>query len=215
MTLYRSPECQTNFESIGLPIQEKKFISIFQDGGCGSHLGFLIGTSLTSFALQVTPIHPIKFPVKWPFGSGEEVRNRFASWQPSWISVRNKFSVFDLQVAPILSTKFRVNWPFSSGEESQDGVYSGHSGFPILTIFAIFDLEVTSVFLTKFRVSWPFRSEVPNTRWRRRRQCWISDGNDFLIFYQQVTPILPIKFRDLWPFGSGEELENRFSKWKP
>ena len=46
---------------------------------------------------QVTPILPSKFGVNWPFGSGEEAKNRFSrwlSWRPSWISDWNNFSYF-------------------------------------------------------------------------------------------------------------------------
>ena len=38
---------------------------------------------------------PSKFGVNWPFGSGEEAKNRFSRWRPwrpSWISDRNDFS---------------------------------------------------------------------------------------------------------------------------
>ena len=54
-----------------------------------SHLGFLIDTYL-----QVTLVLPIKFGVNCPFGSGEEAKNRFSRWRPSWISDRNDFSYF-------------------------------------------------------------------------------------------------------------------------
>ena len=37
---------------------------------------------------------PTKFGVNKPFGSGEEAKNRFSRWQPSWISDRNDFSYF-------------------------------------------------------------------------------------------------------------------------
>ena len=40
---------------------------------------------------------PSKFGVNWPFGSGEEAKNRFSRWrpwQPSWISDRNDFRYF-------------------------------------------------------------------------------------------------------------------------
>ena len=40
---------------------------------------------------------PTKFPVNWPFDSGEEVKNRFSRWRtsgPSWISDQNVFSYF-------------------------------------------------------------------------------------------------------------------------
>ena len=65
MVLYRSPDYQTSFESVGLLVQ--KFNIDFQDVG---HLGFPIGTILATFDLQVTLILPMKFEVVWPFGSG-------------------------------------------------------------------------------------------------------------------------------------------------
>ena len=66
MPLYRSPDYQTRFESIGLLVLEKFNID-FQDGG---HLGFPIRIFSVTFDLQVTLILPMKFPVNWPFGSG-------------------------------------------------------------------------------------------------------------------------------------------------
>ena len=53
---------------------------------------------------------PRKFGVNWPFGSGEEAKNRFSRWRPwrlSWIS--------DVQVTPMLPTKYRVNLPRGVG----------------------------------------------------------------------------------------------------
>ena len=35
------------------------------------------------------------------------------------------------------------------------------------------------------------------------------------IFDLQVTPMLPTKFQINWPFSSGEEVQNRFSRWQP
>ena len=76
---------------------------------------------LAFFDQQVTPMLPTQIQVNQPFGSGEEVKNRFSRrppWSPSWISNRNNFTFFfDLQVTLMLPTKFRVNWPFGSGEE--------------------------------------------------------------------------------------------------
>ena len=54
----------------------------FQDG-CNGCNGSSIGTILAIFYLQVTPMLPSKFGVKWPFGSGEEVKNRFSRCGPS------------------------------------------------------------------------------------------------------------------------------------
>ena len=40
------------------------------------------------------PRLPIELQVKWPFGSMEEAKNRFSRWQPSWISDQKDFSYF-------------------------------------------------------------------------------------------------------------------------
>ena len=92
---------------MSLSIQEKKFKIDFQDG----HLAFPIGMILAIFDLPVTPILPNKFRVIWPFGSGEEGKNRFSRWPP-W---PNNFSYF-------LSTShskasYAGSRPFDSGEE--------------------------------------------------------------------------------------------------
>ena len=66
----------------------------FQDGG---HPGFLIGTILAVFDLQVTLMLPSKFGVNWPFDSGEEAKNRLSRclpWRPSSIYDRHDFSYF-------------------------------------------------------------------------------------------------------------------------
>ena len=77
-----TPRCfLASLESIGLLVQEMRKID-FQDGGHGGHLGFPIGKILAIFDLQVTPMLPSKFGVNWPFGSGEEAKNRFSRWQP-------------------------------------------------------------------------------------------------------------------------------------
>ena len=60
MALFRSPDYQTNFQSIGLSIREKKFNIDFQHGG---HLGFTIRMILAIFDLRVTSILPMKLPV--------------------------------------------------------------------------------------------------------------------------------------------------------
>ena len=55
------------------------------------------------FLIYVTLVLPSEFHVCWPFGLGEEVKNRFSRWllrQPSWISVRNGFSYFLIYKSP-------------------------------------------------------------------------------------------------------------------
>ena len=92
-----TPMLPSKSESIGLSVQEKKRKIDFQDGCQSGHLGFPIGTILAIFDLQVTLMLPSKFGVNWPFGSGEEAKNRFSrwlQWRPSWISDRHDFSYF-------------------------------------------------------------------------------------------------------------------------
>ena len=100
-------------ESTGLSVQEKKQKIDFQDGGHGGHLGFPIGTILAIFDLQVTLMVPSKFGVNWPFGSGEEAKNRFSRWRPGGhlgFPIGMILAIFDLQVTPMLPTKYQVNW---------------------------------------------------------------------------------------------------------
>ena len=111
--IYRSSRCfLPSFKSVGLSFEENKGKIDFQDGG---HLRFPIRTILhvAVFDLQVRLMLPAKFRVSWPFGSGEEAKNRFSRWRPrrlSWISDRNFFlTIFDLQVNPLLLIKFQVN----------------------------------------------------------------------------------------------------------
>ena len=60
-SIYKSPQYfLSSFKSICLSTPEKKFKIDFQDGTCGSHLGFPIGTI---FDLQVIKILPTKFQV--------------------------------------------------------------------------------------------------------------------------------------------------------
>ena len=56
---------------MGLSVQEEKQKIDFQDGGHGGHLVFLIGMILANFDLQVTPMFPTEFHVKWPRDVGD------------------------------------------------------------------------------------------------------------------------------------------------
>ena len=81
----------------------------FQDSGHSGHLGFLIGTILALFNLQITLMHPTDFQVNWAFSAGEEAKNIFSRWQPwwpSWLFNQNDFSHFDLLVTLMLPIKF-------------------------------------------------------------------------------------------------------------
>ena len=83
--------------STGLSVQEKKIKIDFKHGSHGSLLGVPFGTILAIFGVQVTLMFPTKFQVNLPFGSGEEMKNRFSRWppwRPFWISDQNDFSYF-------------------------------------------------------------------------------------------------------------------------
>ena len=87
-------------------------------------LGFLIGTILAIFDLQVILMLPSKFGVNWPFGSGEEAKKK--KFQDGGLDGHLGFPIgtilatFDLQVTLMLPSKFGVNWPFGSGEEAKN-----------------------------------------------------------------------------------------------
>ena len=75
--LYKTPQYfLPSFKSIGLSVQEKKRKIDFQNSSHGDHLGFLIGTILAIFDLEVTLMLPTKIQVNCPFGSGEQTKNR-------------------------------------------------------------------------------------------------------------------------------------------
>ena len=66
---------------------------------------------------------PSKFGVNWPFGSGEEVKNRFQDGCHGGhlgFPIGTTLAIFDLQVTLMLPGKFGVNWPFGSGEEAKN-----------------------------------------------------------------------------------------------
>ena len=75
---------------------------------------------LAIFYLQDTPMLLSKFVVNWPFGSGEEKKNRFSHGGHLGFLIGTILALFDLQDTPMLPSKFGVNWPFGSGEEAKN-----------------------------------------------------------------------------------------------
>ena len=148
---------------------------------------------LAIFDLQVTLVLPSKFGVNWPFRSGEEAKNRFSRWQPSWISDRHDFSFF-LSKTPrcFLTSLESIGLSVQEKKRKIDFQDGGHLGFPIGTILAIFDLQDTPMLPSKFGVNWPFVSgeEEKNrfSRWRPWRPSWISDRHYFSYFWSTSHP---------------------------
>ena len=84
-----------------------------QNGGHGSHLGFLIGMILAIFDLQVTLMLPTKFGVNWLLGFGDFQDGCHGGHLV--FPIRMILAIFVLQVTPMLPTKYRVNWPRGVG----------------------------------------------------------------------------------------------------
>ena len=125
---------------------------------------------------------PSKFWVNWPFGSGEEAKNRFSRWlpwRPSWISYQNNFNYFLSISHP--NASYHVWSQLAFG-------FRRKSGFPIGKILAIFDLQVTPMVPSKFGLNWPFGSEDAKNRFSRWRPSWISDWHDFSYFWSSSHP---------------------------
>ena len=133
-----------------------------------------------------------KFQDNWTFRSGEEAKNRFSRWQPSWISDLNNLSYFWYTSHPLASYQVSSQLVFHRKTDFQDGGHSGHLGFQIQTILAIFDLLVTPMLPSKFQVNWLFHSgeEVKNrvSKWWPWWRSWISDPNDFSNFWSTSHP---------------------------
>ena len=130
---------------------------------------------------------PSKFGVNWPFGSGEEAKNRFSrwlSWRPSWISEWNDFSYFLSTSHP--SASYHLWSQLAFGEEAKNRFSRWLPWRPIGMILATFDLQVTPMLPSKFGVNWPVGSgdEAKNrfSRWLPWRPSLISDMHDFSYF---------------------------------
>ena len=162
-----------------------------------------------------------KFRVNWPFGSGEEAKNRFSKWPP-WISDQNDFSYFDLNVTLMLPTEFQVNWPLSSGEE---GKKKKIFKMAIMASWFSNRKDFSFFWATSLMLPTKFKSTGLSVQEKKQKidfQDSIHSGHlgfqiviILAIFDLQVTLMLPTKFQVNRLFGSGEEVKNRFSRWRP
>ena len=155
------------------------------------------------FDLQVTLMLPTKFLVNWPFGSGEEAKNKFSRWPPwwlswwlSWISDRKDFSYFwSTSHSNASYGDWRQNGLLVQEKNQKidflDGHHGGHLVFEIGKILAIFDLQVTPSLPTNFRVNWSFGSgEAKNrfSKWPPWQPFGISNQFDFSYFWSTSHP---------------------------
>ena len=222
--IYKSPWCFLPcFKLTDHSFQEVKRKINFQEGGHDGHFGFQIGTILAIFDLQDTLMLPTKFQVNWPFGSGEEEKNRLSRWRPSWISDGNDFSYFWSTSHPDASYQVSSQLPFSSGEEEKNRFSRWQPWWPSWISdwnnFSYFDLQVTLMLPTKFCVNWPFGSgeeqKIDFQDGHHGGHLGFPIGMILALFDLQVIQMLPTKFQVNWPFGSREEAIDRFSRWSP
>ena len=99
-------------KSVGLLVQEEKQKIDFQDGAHRGDLGFLIGTILAIFALQVTRCFLPSFKSIDFQDGGHSGHLGF------WIGTI--LAILALLVTQMLPIKFQYNSPFSSEEEAKN-----------------------------------------------------------------------------------------------
>ena len=158
------------------------------------HLGFLIGTILAFFDLQVV----LKFPYQVSSQLAFRLRRRsakiFSGLRPYWISDRNNFSFFlfffflfffleqkGKRKVQTLPTEFRVNRHFGSGEEPQNRFsrlrlcrpswISHRNGFSYFLLASYPD----SSYQVSSQLAFWFRSRIAkqSLRWRLWQPSWI------------------------------------------
>ena len=95
--------------SIGFSVQEKKRKIDFPDGSHGCHLGFLIGTILATFDLQVTLI------LSYLLVQKKKQKINFQDGRHLGFLIAMILAIFDVQVTLMLPTKYQVNWPRGVG----------------------------------------------------------------------------------------------------
>ena len=155
---------------------------------------------LAIFDLPVTPMLPNR--VNWPFGLGEEAKNRFSRWsswwKSSWISDPKNFNNFWSTSHSKSSYPGLSQLAFLFRRRSEKQIFKIAPWRPSwianqndFTLFFL-HLQVTLMLPIKFRVNWPFSSdeEVKNrfSRWPPWWPSWISYRNYFSYFWPTSHP---------------------------
>ena len=147
---------------------------------------------------------PTKFPVNWPFSSGEEAKNNFQDCRTSHPNA-------SCQVSSQLAFWFRRNKKI----DFQDGCHSGHLGFPIETILAISDLQVTPMLPISFK---SIGLSVQEKKWKIvfKMVAILDFGwKDISYFWSVAHSDTSYQVSSQLAFCSGEEDWKRFSRWWP
>ena len=105
------------------------------------------------FDLLVTPILHIKFQDNRSCVSGEEVKNIFSRWRPSWSFIGTILAIFIYKSPRCFVPSFKsvgLSVQKKLKIDFQDGHHGRHLGFLIGTILAIFDEQIILMLPTKF-----------------------------------------------------------------
>ena len=128
LATFHLPQCfLLSFKSVGFLVQKKKRKVDFQFRRHDGHLGFSVGTILTVFDLQVTPMFPTELQINWPLVPEKQKLDvqdsRYSSRHGHGgyfgFPIGTILAIFDQQVTPMLPTKFHISWPFGSGLEKK------------------------------------------------------------------------------------------------
>ena len=168
---------------------------------------------LAIFHLQVTRVLPTKFQVNWPFGSGEEAKNRLLRWPPwwpFWIFDWHDFSYF--WSTSQTDASYQVSSQLAFWFRRRRNRFSRPSWISDWNDFSYFwskshpdaSYQVLSQLAFGFR-----RTEL--LLQKKKRKIDFQDGHHgshlgfpirtiLAIFDLQVTSMLPTKFQVHWPW---------------
>ena len=114
---------------------------------------------------------PTRFQVNWPFGSGEEEKNRFSRWPPRghlWFRIGTILAIFDEQVTPMFPSKFQISWFFVQRKRKidfKDGRHRDHLGFSARNDFSYFFFIYKS---PRCSAGFSVQEKKQNNKFRRR-----------------------------------------------
>ena len=164
---------------------------------------------------------PTKFQVNWPFGSGEEVKNRFSSWrpwQPSWISDRKDFSYFWCTSHPNASYQVSSQLAFRLAKKQ---IFKMAAMAAVLDFrserfsFFWFTSHLDASYLVSSQLGLVEEAKNRFLRWPPWRPSSISDRHDFSYFWSTSHPNASYQVWSQLAFWLRRRSENRFSRWWP
>ena len=174
------------------------------------------------FYLQDSLILPTKFWDDWPFHSGE-VQNRFSRWW-RWISHQKSFWSTSRPDTSYQVSSQLTFWLNRSSKEIFKIVLWRPSWISCLNSVTCSYFLSTTYFDTSNEVSsqlaFRLRRSITNKKFKTDFQATMGHLGFLIktiltIFDLKVAPTLATKFQVSWSFSSWQEVQNRFSRWRP